>query len=142
MLDYADDPVLRTVEERIANVTYFPVDHAEHLYLIRYQSGQQYKPHYDFFANSPSTPPDQRIPGQRSATFLMYLTDVEDGGETTFPRAMPPLSFKPKRGDALFWYNVLPDGVTPDVLTEHAGVPVITGTKWCMTKWLRDRKSK
>lgn len=137
-----DDPMVQMVEERIANITYFPKDHAEYLYLIRYQHGQEYKSHYDFFSHAPSVPPEDLIPGQRSATFLMYLTDVEEGGETIFPRVNPPLSIKPKRGDALFWFNVLPDGVTPDLLTEHAGTPVIKGTKWCMTKWLRESKSR
>ena len=62
--------------------------------------------------------------GQRVATMLMYLSDVEVGGETVFPYIPAPedqpegvspcadqgLSVHPRRGDALLFYNLDMDG--------------------------------
>lgn len=49
--------------------------------ILRYQLGQKYDSHYDTF--DPESYGAQ--PSQRLATFLLYLTDVEQGGETIFP---------------------------------------------------------
>lgn len=46
--------------------------------------------------------------GNRIATFLVYMTDVEAGGATVFPTL--GLTLHPVKGAAAFWYNLLPDG--------------------------------
>jgi hypothetical protein len=62
--------------------------------LLRYDIGQEYKPHHDYFGSSDWT----KSHGNRVATVLMYLADVEDGGETIFPSAEGgPLLVKPRR---------------------------------------------
>lgn len=43
------DPVLEAIEARIAAWAQVPVENGEAFYLLRYEEGQQYKPHYDFF---------------------------------------------------------------------------------------------
>jgi len=52
---------------------------------FRYQIGQEYKAHHDYFDEQ--TAKRLGSPGNRIATALMYLSDVEEGGETYFPRA-------------------------------------------------------
>lgn len=51
--------------------------------MLRYEHGQKYDPHYDYFADKVNIARG----GHRLATVLMYLTDVEKGGETVFPNA-------------------------------------------------------
>lgn len=49
--------------------------------MLRYEPGQKYDPHYDYFLDKVNTAHG----GQRIATVLMYLSDVVKGGETVFP---------------------------------------------------------
>jgi 2OG-Fe(II) oxygenase superfamily len=42
--------------------------------------------------------------GPRILTFFLYLSDVEEGGETNFP--VLGISVKPKKGKALLWPSV------------------------------------
>jgi prolyl 4-hydroxylase len=48
-LKSADDPIIKAIEERIALLTFFPVTHAEALHTIRYEVGQQFTDHHDFY---------------------------------------------------------------------------------------------
>lgn len=51
--------------------------------MLRYEPGQKYDPHYDYFTDKVNIARG----GHRIATVLMYLTDVLKGGETVFPNA-------------------------------------------------------
>ena len=55
--------------------------HGEPFNVLRYQHGQKYDSHYDTFDPESYGPQSS----QRIASFLLYLTDVEAGGETHFP---------------------------------------------------------
>ena len=44
-------------------------------------------------------------PGPRMLTFFLYLSDVEEGGETNFP--FLGVSVKPKKGRALLWPSMM-----------------------------------
>jgi hypothetical protein len=69
-------------------------------------------------------------------TFLTYLNDDYEGGETDFPRI--GYRYKGRRGDALYFVNV--DGAgAPDYRTVHAGLPPASGTKWLLSQWVRSR---
>lgn len=58
-------------------------DNGEALQILQYQHGQKYEPHFDFFFDKVSL----ERGGHRIATVLMYLSDVESGGETVFPNS-------------------------------------------------------
>jgi len=81
-------PLLRTVEKRIAEWTQIPVENGEAFYLLRYEKGQQYRPHHDFFSNDESGKQFIGTSGNRFATVLTYLKTPDDGGETHFPEKM------------------------------------------------------
>jgi len=67
----------------------------------------------------------------------MYLNDVQEGGETIFPKM--DLSISPKKGAALYFHYGNQEGQT-DRLTLHSSVPVLNGEKWVATKWIRQGK--
>ncbi|KAG8333015.1 Prolyl 4-hydroxylase, alpha polypeptide [Homalodisca vitripennis] len=75
------------------------------------------------------------LDGNRLATFMIYMSDVGWGGHTVFPDLQ--ISVRPKKGAALFWYNLHHDG-TIDYRMRHAACPVIVGTKWVLNKWLHE----
>ncbi|XP_058767337.1 probable prolyl 4-hydroxylase 10 [Vicia villosa] len=143
------DKIVRNIEKRIADFTHIPVEHGEPLQVLRYKVGQQYVPHNDYFADKFNT----RNGGNRMATMLMYLSDVEEGGETVFPNAKGDvssvpwwnelsdcgkegLSVKPKMGDAILFWSMKPN-TTLDPLSLHGACPVIKGDKWSSAKWMR-----
>lgn len=130
-----ENAIISVLENRIAQVLNFPIDNGEGLQILRYHSGGEYKPHFDFFDTTRAGGQKAiEIGGQRVATFLTYLSDVESGGATRFPSAN--CEIRPKEGMALYFSNILLNN-NPDPLSLHSSVPVITGTKYIATKWLR-----
>lgn len=145
----AKDPIVAGIEDKIATWTFLPKENGEDIQVLRYEPGQKYDPHYDYFADKVNIARG----GHRIVTVLMYLSDVEKGGETVFPsaeesprrRSVSEKDFsecgrqgpavKPRKGDALLFYSLYPDA-TPDTASLHAGCPVEEGEKWSATKWI------
>ena len=113
------------------------------LQILRYSFGQKYGSHYDALG--------------RICTVLIYLTEPEEGGETAFPKTTPEdwadssqlqyeanfsdcakghVAVKPKRGDALLFYSLKPDGKTTDSAAMHTGCPLLKGIKYTATIWM------
>lgn len=148
------DKIVSDIEKRIADFTFIPVEHGEGLQILHYEVGQKYDAHFDYFLDEFNT----KNGGQRIATLLMYLSDVEEGGETVFPAAKGSfnsvrwwnelsecgkqgLSVKPKMGDALLFWSMRPDA-SLDPSSLHGGCPVIRGNKWSSTKWMHIEEYK
>ena len=68
---------------------------------------------------------------------MIYLNDVEEGGETDFSEINT--TFSPKKGMAIVWKNSNGTG-TENPASLHAGTPVIKGKKIIVTKWFREKK--
>ncbi len=124
------------IEARIARLVNWPLENGEGLQILQYRPGAEYKPHYDYFDPAePGTPTILKRGGQRVGTLVMYLSEPEKGGGTTFPDIH--LEVAPKRGNAVFFSYDRPH---PSTRTLHGGAPVIAGEKWIATKWLRERR--
>ncbi|KAG9450419.1 hypothetical protein H6P81_010384 [Aristolochia fimbriata] len=149
-LNKGQDEIVSRIERRISTWTFLPVENGESIQILRYENGQKYEPHFDYFHDKAN----QELGGHRVATVLMYLSNVEKGGETIFPNsevsesqlkddmwsecAKKGYAVKPKKGDALLFFSLHPDARTdPDSL--HGSCPVIEGEKWSATKWIHVR---
>jgi len=132
----SEDVSVKKVAKGIAEWTQIPEPNGEVFYLIRYEVGQQYKPHYDYFSNDANGAPFIGSSGNRMATVLTYLSTPEEGGETVFPEAQ--LTVKARKGDAVLFFNMHPDG-SVDPRSLHGGLPVVKGVKWAMTRWIRQK---
>jgi prolyl 4-hydroxylase len=131
------DIVFALVRARMALLTGHSLMGFEDTSVLHYSPGEQFAPHYDFIeAGTPAAQSEIASAGQRAVTFLAYLNEGYEGGETAFP--LLGRSFKGKKGDALFYDNTLPDG-SPDRRTLHAGTPLKRGEKWLMSQWIRSR---
>ncbi|KAJ9564362.1 hypothetical protein OSB04_000328, partial [Centaurea solstitialis] len=150
-LNKAQDEVVAGVESRISAWTFLPVENGESMQILHYEHGQKYEPHWDYFHDKAN----QAMGGHRIATVLMYLSNVQKGGETVFPEseikesqpkanedwsecAKKGYAVKPKKGDALLFFSLHPNATT-DVLSLHGSCPVIEGEKWSATKWIHVR---
>lgn len=162
------DSVVLRVEEKIAQclkkseVLKFksgyrkPLIKSEALQVVRYHKGEFYNEHYDNKAGNAS---------HRAATFMIYLSDVDSGGATYFPRssgrpgmaddsvqsndvfrgkfwnnvnrAPPGLRIYPKQGRAVLFWSRLVSG-NEDMASIHAAEAVVEGEKWIMTRWMRE----
>lgn len=122
------------IEQRIAALLNWPLDHGEGLQVLHYLPGAEYRPHHDYFdPQHPGSATILRRGGQRVATLVMYLNTPQGGGATTFPDV--GLEVAPVKGSAVFFSYDRPDAST---LTLHGGAPVLGGEKWVATKWLRE----
>ncbi len=132
-----EDIAILRIKERLTTQVGLPVEWAEPFSLLRYRNGQEYRSHFDWIAPlSADAKKELDRAGQRQFTVFSYLTDVNKGGETAFPR----LDYKvtPKAGRAVAFRNMFDDGEV-DPTTLHASLPVIDGEKWLATLWVRER---
>jgi prolyl 4-hydroxylase len=133
----AGEPSVQEVEARLAALTGIDPAHGEPIQGQRYEAGQEFKAHTDYFE------PDGQdftryssVAGQRTWTFMVYLNDVDAGGATRF--RLIDKTFRPRRGMLVGWNNHRPDG-TLNPATLHHAMKVRKGLKYVITKWYRER---
>lgn len=129
---YTRHGAVPTFVGRAVELTGAHPDSLEEPQIVRYATGQRFSWHYDevprsLLANG----------GQRRATLLVYLNDVELGGGTAFRDL--GVGVQPKCGRALLFCPSDVDG-TPDDRTLHAGEPPLSGAKWIAQFWLHERE--
>src|ERR1700682_3453886 len=133
------EPAVLALDQRICGAMHIDPSLSEPTQGQFYELGQEFKPHTDFFKPYEFEANTNERHGQRTWTFMIYLNDVESGGETAFVNI--GLVIPPKAGTAVLWNNLLPDG-TPNNDTMHHGMPVKAGYKAIITKWFRAPTSR
>lgn len=130
-------PELKLLREWIAGTTSLPVENQETGTVIRYSPGGKYDLHYDYFeSDDVAQARELNFGGNRVYSFLVYLNEDFEGGETHFP--YHNLKVKPEIGKAVLWKNTEEGTLLKE--SKHAGEPVITGYKWVYITWIRERE--
>ncbi|MCD8510019.1 MAG: 2OG-Fe(II) oxygenase [Bacillus sp. (in: Bacteria)] len=127
-----ENDLVARIEKRVSEIMNIPVEHGDGIQILNYKVGQEYKAHFDYF-NSAS----QQTTNPRISTLVMYLSDVEQGGETYFPKLN--LSVSPQKGMGVY-FEYFYNNETLNELTLHGGAPVISGDKWAATQWMRRKR--
>jgi hypothetical protein len=118
-----DHPILARLYRECAAREGVTPRHIETIQCVRYKRGQRFKAHFDGGLNLP-----------RLTTYLLYLNDSYEGGETFFP--MLNQSVLPVAGNCLRFPSCDRDGriLWP---SEHGGLPVSSGIKYALNIWVR-----
>jgi prolyl 4-hydroxylase len=138
-LSLLNDPVVSALDLKIATMLGIRPEYAEGTQAQRYDVGEEFKQHTDYF--EPHTSEYERFAaerGNRTWTLMVYLNDDMQGGGTRFFAI--DRTFQPKKGMAVLWNNLRPDG-SPNADTLHSGEPVVAGHKIIITKWFREQGS-
>lgn len=126
---YNKDPAILPLLYRAGMLLGLPHGNVETVFVTRYQEGEYYKAHQDFYPG---------FDGDRLYTVLIYLNDLRDdqGGGTVFEKLN--IGVKPRLGRAVIWTNTNPDG-SHHAETTHEALPVENGgEKWAVQLWFRN----
>jgi prolyl 4-hydroxylase len=130
-----EDEYVSKYIKMVSSLVGIPIINMENIHIVKYEVGGQYKDHHDFLHPGESYYEEQmKRGGQRTHTVLLYLNDNFSGGETNFPSIGKKI--KPETAKIVVWSNLNDDG-TLDYDSIHAGLPVISGTKYIATIWIR-----
>lgn len=131
------DPFVRALDKKISEGLGIHWSYSEPNQGQKYEVGQEFKAHTDYFEpNTAEYLPNTAERGQRTWTFMIYLNDTPEGGATRFKRLEK--MFRPKRGMAVIWNNLTPQG-EPNPWTLHHGMKPRRGEKYIITKWFREK---
>jgi prolyl 4-hydroxylase len=132
----AKPELIADIDQRLADMIGCDVANSEPMQGQRYDPGEYFKAHTDWFAPGTS---EYAIytkgGGQRTWTVMVYLNEATVGGQTRFERV--GREFRPARGLGVAWNNLGIDG-TPNPATLHEAMPVTKGKKYIITKWFRE----
>jgi 2OG-Fe(II) oxygenase superfamily len=142
---YSNVPELMAKASRLLGLS--NIDHWEEPQTVRYRRNEKFTWHLDALGPSENR---EELGGQRTATLLVYLTDLEpaDGGATLFRDLRYAeggdqcLRVQPRKGSALLFFPSA-GGITStpfDIRTLHCGEVVSDSAlqdKWIAQLWLR-----
>lgn len=125
------------LQERMSKACGIPQNQMEGMAVLLYQEGGEFSEHVDYFDTGTDLGKREvETLGQRVLTFLVYLNDDYDGGETVFPEL--GITHKGKAGEGLYFVTARDSG-EGDPRTRHAGLPVRSGNKWVLSQYFRAR---
>ena len=132
-----DHPAVAALDAKLAAISGIDPVHGERLQGQRYEVGQEFKAHTDYFELDHADYETYcAVSGQRTWTFMIYLNTVEAGGATRF-KVIDKI-VQPERGKLLAWNNRRSDGSLNPATLHHA-MKVRRGLKYVITRWYRER---
>jgi prolyl 4-hydroxylase len=132
-------PWVERIESRIAYRIVEDSDWPEELRGVWYRPGEGYRVHHDaFYPEAADFAEQVRDRGNRTATAMIYLNTLTDGGETYFPEL--GLTVAPRAGMLIAWRNLSADK-SPDTKMLHAAHPARGADKYIVTQWFREHAS-
>ena len=130
--------VVQDIYNKLSNIIGIDKDHFEQLQVVRYQPGQLYKEHWDACYEEEKCQEFLKKGGNRYATFLLYLNDDFEDGETYFP--LRDTKIIPVKGKAALFFNLDENNIDKLENSKHAGLPPKSGIKWMCNVWVRLNK--
>ena len=129
------DVVLLMARARIATNIGFPLGAFEVSQILHYKAGEDFGLHWDYLLPEiPTHAAEIARNGQRIVTFIIYLNQEFDEGQTHFPKL--DLRFRGEPGDGFYWANVDLAG-NPEPRTLHAGLAPASGEKFLLSQGIR-----
>ncbi len=135
------DPVISKIDNIVHSIIGIDIDNYEKLQVVNYTPGQLYNAHWDACdpLKDERCHSDVKKGGLRFATFIIYLNDDMEGGQTEFPLINKRI--EPQKGKGVLFFNLNEDLKGRRELSKHAGLPPTKGEKWMCNKWIRLGKS-
>lgn len=128
-----DDDKVHRIKKKISAYLGLPIDNGEPLQGQLYEPGQYFKPHHDYFVGDSYTN-HCLYSGNRTNTFMIFLNEGMEGGDTFFPAL--DKRFKPEIGKAVAWDLMIDGKFQQDTL--HEGTTIHKGKKYIVTSWWRE----
>jgi len=129
-----ENNIVDYIETKITKILNIDRLQLEPLQIVKYDKGQEYKLHYDFFDEN-----SDQYNNQRTDSIIIYLNDLDiiDGGATFFP--LYKMRFFPYKTRALHWENMNCNKEL-NKLSLHCGEPIESNkTKYILTIWVREK---
>lgn len=118
------------LKDKFSYINNFSIKHFEKTQIQRYHAGQYVTSHMDYFNCGQYVTNNDKM-----ATLIIYLNDDFTGGETSFD--FLNIKVKPEKGSALFFNYDYDTNIKTK--SKHGGLPVLEGTKYIITCWIREK---
>ena len=96
----------------------------------KYSEKEKYLSHLDSYSKKFM---DKECVAQRHVTFIMYLNEVEKGGETYFP--LLDLKIEPKKGSLIAFENCFRNTIYTHPKSLHGSKSIKSGKKYILNFW-------
>jgi len=126
-----NDKIIKKIILKVCKLTNMNFKNVEDLQVVKYEKGGFYKTHYDDSISQKNKNRTYRV-----FTFLMYLNDDYEGGQTKFPKIN--FTVQPKKNSAVFFHNLDDSKLYFNEYSLHGGLPVKKGTKYVANIWIHD----
>lgn len=132
------DPIFFQIGEKIAQEVGYSFANAEQFQIVHYDVGEEFKNHYDGWEQDGTSEHfhNFKFGGNRLLTALIYLNDVEEGGETKMTKLNHLV--EAKQGRVLVFENCYKGTNNRHLLSEHCGMPVLRGEKYAVNLWFKE----